>query len=105
MIDNRPDEPVVVGDGVTATWEVPLAKAYGLPDAIEIVLMLAKDVGADLAALVIAHWIFAKFGEKAASVQLKRKPANLRIKLTSLKEYEDGGLVRELAETIIEYRK
>lgn len=95
MIVSQSNDPVSIADGVTATWEVPLAKAFSVPDVIDITLQLGRDVTIAVTAHLIAGWIMTKFSGRAEKVSIKRKQY----------EFDQGELTKVIEETITYERK
>ena len=95
MIASQSNDPVSIGDGVTATWKVPWAKAFSLPDVIDITLKLGGDVTIALAAHLIVEWIMEKFSGRAENISIKRKQY----------EFDHGELTKVIEETITYERR
>jgi hypothetical protein len=93
MVNERP-RSASIGEEVSVTWEVPLAKAEGFPRLIELTFHVAGDVSLALAAHLIADWVLARFKGKADKIVVNRREI----------EFEAGEVRRIIEETITQER-
>jgi hypothetical protein len=90
MFASQGGEGVSIGRaGVTATWKVPLVKAFG-GDLIAITLTLASDIPIHIAVQLIADWIMDKFRGRSEKIFINRKEVT----------FDHGDLTKILQETI-----
>lgn len=94
MVNSTPADPVPIGDGVTATWEVPMFKSAGIPKMIDVAVQVLEAVPAGVAANIISGWIMARFKGRAAKVVIERQEV----------EFDEGKLKRIVHETITRER-
>jgi hypothetical protein len=94
MIASRSPGRVSIGDGVTVTWEVPLAKAFPVTDVIDVTLKFGADVAVGLVAHSIVAWVITKFKGRAEKISINRKQY----------EFDRGELTRIIEETITRER-
>lgn len=78
--------------GTHATMELIEFRAVGVPDVIEIMLTVARDVGVQVIAGLIAAWLIATLRGRAHNVTIRRRELNL----------DDEGQVRRIVEEQIE---
>lgn len=85
-----PITPVPIADGVAATWTAPIAKAAGIPQSLDFVLSLSRDVGVGVLTALIVNWITANFAGRAEKVIIERTEVS----------FERGKLTKIITETI-----
>lgn len=94
MTNNQPEEPLVIGGGVTATWRVPMAKAQGIPQTIELAFQIggavAGGVALNVVANIITDWLMGRFKGRAEKLRIERQEV----------EFEAGAVKRIVLETI-----
>jgi hypothetical protein len=73
MLATKSEEPLLIREGVTATWQIVLAKAGGLPPMVIITLSVVRDVGIAVIAHSIADWIMEKFNGRSERVVVSTK--------------------------------
>ena len=94
MTNNRPVEPLAVGDGVRVTWQVPMFKSAGIPKMIDVAVQVLEAVPAGVAANIITGWIISRFKGRAEKIVIERQEI----------EFDDGKLKRIVQETITRER-
>jgi hypothetical protein len=82
--------PVPIADGVAATWTAPLAKAGGIPQSLDFVLSLSRDVGVGVLVGLIVNWIVTNFAGRAEKVVIERTEVS----------FDRGELTKIVTETI-----
>jgi hypothetical protein len=87
---NGPIAPVPIADGVIATWRAPLAKAGGIPQSLDFVLSLSRDIGVSVLAGLIVNWIVSNFAGRAEKIIIERTEVS----------FDRGELTRIITETI-----
>ena len=95
MIASQSKEGIAIGTGVTATWEVPFAKAFGIPEAIDITLALARDMSVGIIAHSIVEWLLVTFKGRSEKITINRKEST----------FDRGELTKIVEETITYERK
>jgi hypothetical protein len=85
-----PIAPVLIADGVAATWTAPLAKADGIPRSLDFVLSLSRDVGVGILAHLIVDWMLSNFKGRAEKVIIERTEVS----------FDRGELTKIVIETI-----
>jgi len=85
-----PATPVPITDGVVATWTAPLAKGGGIPQSLDFVLSLSRDVGVGVLAGLIVNWIVSNFAGRAEKVIVERTEVS----------FDHGELTKIVTETI-----
>ena len=94
MVNSQPVEPVTIGDGVSATWQVPMFKSAGIPKMIDIAIQVLEGVPVGIAANIIAAWIMDRFKGRAEKIVIAHQEI----------EFEDGKMKRIVFETITRER-
>jgi hypothetical protein len=87
--------PVPIADGVAATWTAPFAKAEGIPQSLDFVLSLSRDVGVGVLAGLIVNWIISNFAGRAEKIIIERTEVS----------FDHGELTKIVTEIIKRERK
>jgi hypothetical protein len=85
-----PITPISITEGVAATWTAPFAKAAGIPQSLDFVLSLSRDVGVGVLTALIVNWISENFEGRAEKVIIERTEVS----------FERGELTKIITETI-----
>ena len=65
MTTSQPVEPLVIGEGVRVTWQVPMFKSAVIPKMIDVAVQIIAVIPAGVAANIITGWIISRFKGKA----------------------------------------
>ncbi|GAA0592758.1 hypothetical protein GCM10009416_33960 [Craurococcus roseus] len=94
MTNSQPEEPLSIGEGVTATWHLPMMKAEGIPKTIELAFQIggavAGGVALNVVANIITSWLMDRFKGRADRLRIERQEI----------EFEAGAVKRIVLETI-----